>query len=40
MTTFAHLSGLGTIKTNYRDPKQSSIYRDWQKTMHRDADGN
>jgi hypothetical protein len=23
----------------YRDTKLSSIYRDWQKTMHRDADG-
>jgi hypothetical protein len=32
--------GLGTVKTIYRDKKLSSAYRDWQKTRHRDADGN
>jgi hypothetical protein len=34
------LPGLGTVNTNYRDKKLSSIYRDWQKTRHRDADAN
>jgi hypothetical protein len=24
----------------YRDTKLSSTYRDWQKTRHRDTDGN
>ena len=32
--------GLGTVKTIYRDKKYSAIYLDWQKTRHRDADGN
>jgi hypothetical protein len=32
--------GLGTVKTNYRDKKLFTIYLDWQKTRHRDADGN
>ena len=39
-TTLVHLSGLGTVKTNYRDPLLSATYRDWQKPRHRDADGN
>jgi len=39
-TTLIHLSGLGTVKTNYRDPWLSSIYQDWQKPRHRDVDGN
>jgi hypothetical protein len=39
-TTFVHLSGLGTVKTNYRDPLLSATYRDWQKPRHRDTDGN
>ena len=41
MTQNSHPSpGLGTIKTIYRDPKLSSIYRDWQKTRHLDTDAN
>jgi hypothetical protein len=39
-TTFVHLSGLGTVKTNYRDPILSATYRDWQKPRHRDTVGN
>jgi len=31
--------GLGTVKTIYSDPKLIATYRDWQKTMYRDADG-
>jgi hypothetical protein len=31
------LVGLGTVKTIYRDKKLSSVYRDWQKSRHRDA---
>jgi hypothetical protein len=38
-TTSVHLSGLGTVKTIYRDPKFIATYRDWQKPRHRDADG-
>ena len=34
------LPGLGTVKTNYRDPRLTTIYRDWQKTRHLDTDGN
>jgi hypothetical protein len=33
------LPGLGTITQLHRDPKLTTVYRDWQKTMHRDADG-
>jgi hypothetical protein len=33
------LPGLGTVTHLHRDPKLSAIYRDWQKTRHRDADG-
>jgi hypothetical protein len=36
----AHLSGLGTVSQLHRDPKLTAIYRDWQKTRHRDTDGN
>jgi hypothetical protein len=32
--------GLGTVKTIYRDPELSAVYRDWQKMRHRDADAN
>jgi hypothetical protein len=32
--------GLFTVKTNYHDTKLIATYRDWQKTLHRDADGN
>jgi hypothetical protein len=39
-TAFVHLSGLGTVKTNYRDPLLIAIYEDLQKPRHRDADGN
>jgi hypothetical protein len=35
-----HLSGLGTVSQLHRDPKLTAVYRDWQKTRHRDADGN
>jgi hypothetical protein len=31
-TTFVHLSGLGTIKTNYRDQILIATYRDFAKT--------
>jgi hypothetical protein len=31
-----HLSGLGTFSQLHRDPKLAAIYRDWQKTRHRD----
>ena len=34
------LPGLGTVKTNYRDPKLIATYRDWQKTRHPDTDAN
>jgi len=34
------LPGLGTVTQLHCDPKLSTIYRDWQKTRHRDADGN
>ena len=33
MTNPAHLSGLGTVKTNYRDPKLLATYHDMQKRM-------
>jgi hypothetical protein len=33
------LPGLGTVTQLYRDPKLCTVYRDWQKTWHRDADG-
>ena len=33
------LPGLGTYTQLHRDPKFTTIYRDWQKTRHRDADG-
>jgi hypothetical protein len=34
------LPGLGTVTQLHRDPKLCTVYRDWQKTRHRDADGN
>jgi hypothetical protein len=34
-----HLSGLATVSQLHRDPKLTAIYRDWQKTRHRDTDG-
>ena len=33
------LPGLGTVTQLHRDPKLAAVYRDWQKTRHRDADG-
>jgi hypothetical protein len=33
------LPGLATVTQLHRDPKLTAIYRDWQKTRHRDADG-
>jgi len=33
------LPGLGGLTQLHRDPKLTAIYRDWQKTRHRDADG-
>jgi hypothetical protein len=33
------LPGLGGVTHFHRDPKFTTIYRDWQKTRHRDADG-
>jgi hypothetical protein len=33
------LPGLVTITQLHRYPKLTAIYRDWQKTRHRDADG-
>jgi hypothetical protein len=39
-TTFVYLSGLGTLKTNYRDPMLIATYQNLQKPRHRDADGN
>jgi hypothetical protein len=33
------LPGLGTVTQFHRDPKLITVYRDWQKTRHRDADG-
>jgi hypothetical protein len=33
------LPGLVTVTQLHRDPKLCTIYRDWQKTRHRDADG-
>jgi hypothetical protein len=39
-TTFVHLSGLGPVKSSYRDPILIATYRDLQKPRHRDADGN
>jgi hypothetical protein len=38
-TTFTRLSGLGTLKTNYRDPLSIVTYQDLQKPRHRDSDG-
>ena len=35
----SRLSGLGTISQLNRDPKLTAVYRDWQKTRHRDTDG-
>jgi hypothetical protein len=32
----SHLSGLITFSQFHHDPKLSTIYRDWQKTRHRD----
>ncbi|MGD0756372.1 MAG: hypothetical protein ABR927_15075 [Bacteroidales bacterium] len=32
MTTFVHLSALGTIKTNYHDPILIATNRDFAKT--------
>jgi hypothetical protein len=34
-----HLSGLVTISQLHSDPKLAAVYRDWQKTRHRDTDG-
>jgi hypothetical protein len=34
-----HLSGFATFTQFHRDPMLTAIYRDWQKTMHRDTDG-
>jgi hypothetical protein len=31
--------GLGTLTQLHRDPKLCTVYRDWQKTQHRDTDG-
>ena len=36
----SHLPGLVPSRQFHRDTKPSAIYRDWQKTRHRDADGN
>ena len=33
------LPGLGGVTQLHRDPKLTALYRDWQKTSHRDADG-
>jgi hypothetical protein len=33
------LPGLGIVTQLHFDPWHSAIYRDWQKTSHRDADG-
>jgi hypothetical protein len=33
------LPGLVTVTQLHRDPKLCTVYRDWQKTMHRDAAG-
>jgi hypothetical protein len=34
-----HLSGLAAVSKLQRDPKLTAVFRDWQKTSHRDADG-
>ena len=34
------LSGLGTVSQLHRDPKFTTVHRDWQKTRHRDTDVN
>jgi hypothetical protein len=33
------LSGLAATSQFNRDPKLTAVYRDWQKTRHRDTDG-
>ena len=34
------LPGLGTVAQFHLDPKLTAVYRDWQKTRHRDTDSN